>query len=70
MDPEIVIWGLPKGETEGWKEEILAVFPANTKAEANTAAVKEAAGAEGWHSFRVVCMNYNAPINWATAVSV
>jgi len=61
MQKEILIYGLPKGETREYMEDLLACFPANAKAEENTARVLEAAGNDGWHSFRITSYNGEAP---------
>lgn len=50
---EILIYGLKRGETRDYMEDLLACFPANDKAAQNIEAVKAAASAEGFHSFRV-----------------
>ena len=61
MQKEILIYGLPKGETRDYMESLLACFPANTKAEENKARVFEAAKNDGWHSFRITSYAGEAP---------
>ena len=46
----IIVWGLPAGETELWKETLLAE---TCRTPADVAAVKCAASKDGWHSFRI-----------------
>ena len=69
MTKEILIYGLPKGETRGYMEDLLACFPATDKAASNVEAVKAAASAQGFHSFRIATYNGEAP-NFAKAVNV
>ena len=66
---EIIIYGLPCGESRDYMEDILANFPATDKASANIEKVKAAASAQGWHSFRIAYYNGEAP-NFAKAVRV
>jgi len=66
---EIIIYGLPQGETRGYMEDILANFASNANDAANIEKVKVAASAQGWHSFRVATYNGEAP-NFAKAVNV
>jgi hypothetical protein len=66
---EIIIYGLPRGESRDYMEDILANFPATDKANANIEKVKAAASADGWHSFRVAYYNGEAP-NFAASVAV
>jgi hypothetical protein len=66
---EILIYGLPKGETRGYMEDILANFNHGVNTQANIENVKAAASAQGWHSFRVATYNGEAP-NFAKAVNV
>ena len=53
MNPEISVYGLPKGETERYTETLLACFSKTPTAELNIARIIEAASADGFHSFRV-----------------
>lgn len=55
---EIWLWGLPKGETESYKEALLA---SNCKNEADVEKVKEVAAKDGWHSFRVSTWDGSPP---------
>jgi len=66
---EIIIYGLPCGESRDYMEDILANFPATDKANANIEKVKAAAAAQGWHSFRIAYYNGEPP-NFAKAVRV
>jgi hypothetical protein len=61
----IVIWGLPKGETERYME---AVLSSRCKTEDDVRKVKAAAAADGWHSFRVATMDDNEKPDFASAV--
>lgn len=54
----IIVWGLQKGDTEAWKETLLAE---TCRTPADVAAVKAAASRDGWHSFRVAEWNGDAP---------
>lgn len=47
---EILVYGIPAGETERYTESLLAT---KCKDAADVAKVKEAAGRDGFHSFRV-----------------
>lgn len=66
---EILIYGLKRGETRDYMEDLLACFPATGSAAANIERVKAAASAEGFHSFRVAGYSGEAP-NFAKAVAV
>ena len=66
---EIVIYGLPCGESRDYMEDILANFPATDKANANIEKVKAAAAAQGWHSFRIAYYNGEPP-NFAAAIAI
>jgi hypothetical protein len=68
MTKEILIYGLPKGETRDYMEDLLACFPVSDKAAQNVEAVKAAASAQGFHSFRIATYNGEAP-NFAKAVN-
>jgi hypothetical protein len=69
MTKEILIYGLPKGETRDYMEDLLACFPVTDKAAQNVEAVKAAASAQGFHSFRITTYSGEAP-NFAKAVNV
>jgi hypothetical protein len=66
---EIIIYGLPCGESRDYMEDILANFPATDKANANIEKVKAAAAAQGWHSFRIAYYNGEPP-NFAAAIAI
>lgn len=66
---EIIIYGLPQGETRGYMEDILANFASNANDAANIEKVKTAATAAGFHSFRIAFYSGEAP-NFAKAVNV
>lgn len=66
---EIIIYGLPCGESRDYMEDILANFPATDKANANIERVKAAAAAQGWHSFRITYYNGEAP-DFAAAIAI
>jgi len=53
-----LVYGLPRGETERWKEDILS---SHSHTQADIRAVKDAAGRDGWHSFRVVLLDDGPP---------
>ena len=55
---ELIVYGLAAGETERWKETLLA---ATCRTDTDVAAVKAAASKDGWHSFRVARWNGEAP---------
>jgi hypothetical protein len=66
---EILIYGLARGETRDYMEDILANFASSANDAANIEKVKTAAIAAGFHSFRVATYNGEAP-NFAKAVNV
>lgn len=67
---EILVYGLKQGEHRDYMEDLLACFPANSKAAENIERVKAAASAAGFHSFRVTGFNPNAAPNFAAAVNL
>lgn len=69
MKTELLIYGLPKGETRDYMEDLLACFATGANNDSNIAKVKAAAAAQGWHSFRIATYNGDAP-NFAKAVNV
>jgi hypothetical protein len=69
MKTEILVYGLPQGETRGYMEDLLACFVKTDKAAQNVEAVKAAASAQGFHSFRIATYSGEAP-NFAKAVNV
>lgn len=66
---EIIIYGLPCGESRDYMEDILANFPSTDNAAANIEKVKAAAAAQGWHSFRIAYYNGEPP-NFAAAIAI
>jgi hypothetical protein len=70
MKTEILIYGLPKGETRDYMEDLLACFPVTDKAAQNVENVKAAASAAGFHSFRVAGFVPGTKPNFAKAVNV
>ena len=55
---ELLVYGLAKGETKRYMEDLLA---SHCKSPADVAAVKAAASKDGWHSFRVAEYRGEAP---------
>jgi hypothetical protein len=70
MNKEILIYGLEQGETRDYMETLLACFPVTDKATSNVEAVKAAATAKGFHSFRVAGFVPGTVPNFAKAVTV
>ena len=66
---EILIYGLERGETRDYMENLLANFLKDNNAASNIEKVKAAASAQGWHSFRIAYYNGEAP-DFAKAVRV
>ena len=58
---EIIIYGLAKGETRDYMEDLLACFPDSANTARNIENVKQAASAQGFHSFRVATYSGEAP---------
>lgn len=58
---EILIYGLKQGEHRDYMEDLLACFKDGANTEANIERVKAAAGAQGFHSFRVTSYAGQAP---------
>lgn len=54
---EFVLWGLAKGETMAYKEELLACC----KSKADVEKAKEVAAAHGFHSLRVSIFDGSPP---------
>ncbi len=69
MSKEILIYGLPKGETRDYMEDLLACFPVTDKAAQNVENVKAAASAAGFHSFRIAGFVPGTKPNFAKAVN-
>lgn len=70
MKSEILIYGLPKGETRDYMEDLLACFPVTDNAASNVEAVKAAASVQGFHSFRVAGFVPGTKPNFAAAVAI
>ncbi len=70
MKTEILIYGLKQGETRDYMEDLLACFPVTDKAAQNVEAVKAAASAQGFHSFRIAGFVPGSVPNFAKAVNV
>ena len=64
MQGQILVYGLPQGETRDYMEQLLAT---NCRTLADIDAVKRAAAAQGWHSIRVTKWD-GSPPNFAKAV--
>lgn len=56
-NPEFLLYGIPKGETERYTESLLAVRATLASAES----VKAIAAKDGFHSFRIAGFNGDAP---------
>lgn len=70
MKTEILIYGLPQGETRDYMEDLLACFPCGANDAANIAKVTAAATAAGFHSIRVTGFTPGTKPNFAKAVNV
>ncbi len=70
MKTEILVYGLKQGETRDYMEDLLACFPVTDKAAQNIEAVKAAASAAGFHSFRITGFVPGSVPNFAKAVNV
>ena len=70
MTTEILIYALERGETRDYMESLLACFPKTDKAASNIERVKQAASAQGFHSFRIAGFVPGTKPNFAKAVSV
>lgn len=57
-DPEILVYGLPAGETERYMEVLLS---SHSKSKEDVERVKAAASKDGWHSFRVTTFDGSPP---------
>lgn len=66
---EILIYGLSKDSTQDWQEDLLACFPDGAHTQDNINKVKEAASAQGFHSFRVSGYKGEAP-NFAKTLNI
>lgn len=58
MDKQILVYGLPAGETERHTEDLLAT---KCRTPEDVERVKAAASKDGWHSFRVVTWDGSPP---------
>jgi hypothetical protein len=58
MGTLILVYGLPRGETERYTESLLS---SRCQTAADIERVKTAAAADGWHSFRVAASDGRAP---------
>jgi hypothetical protein len=67
---EILIYGLKQGETREYMEDLLACFQVTDKAQDNIERVKQAASAQGFHSFRIAGFVPGTKPNFAKAVNV
>jgi hypothetical protein len=70
MKQEILIYGLKQGETRDYMEDLLACFQVTDKALDNIERVKQAASAQGFHSFRIAGFVPGTKPNFAKAVNV
>lgn len=62
---ELIIWGLPEGETDRLQEQVLS---SHCKTARDIEKVKRAASADGWHSFRIVRLDLSAPPDFVSVV--
>jgi len=69
MQKEILIYGLAKGETQDYMEDMLACFKDDRNTVSNIEKVKQAASAQGFHSFRVASYNGESP-NFTGTVAI
>jgi hypothetical protein len=60
---EIVIWGLPAGETDRLHESVLST---QCKTEADIENLKARAAKDGWHSFRVTEFDPTLPPDFSS----
>jgi len=65
LSSELVLWGLPEGVTESWREVLLTHGTA-----ARIAEVKTLAARDGFHSFRTARVNLATAPNFARTVNV
>jgi hypothetical protein len=70
MKQEILIYGLKQGETRDYMEDLLACFQVTDKVLDNIERVKQAASAQGFHSFRIAGFVPGTKPNFAKAVNV
>ena len=55
---ELILWGLPAGETDRLHEQVLITSTTGT---ARIDHVKQLASKDGWHSFRVQTLDGTVP---------
>lgn len=66
MNKEILIYAIPKNETERYMEDLIS---SRCKSQKDVDAVIAAATKDGWHSFRVAGFTYGEMPNFAGAVA-
>jgi hypothetical protein len=66
---EILIYGVPRGESCNHMESLLACFKSGANDALNIERVKAAASEEGYHSFRIAFYNGEKP-NFEKAVQL
>jgi hypothetical protein len=66
---EILIYGVPRGESCNYMEALLACFKSGANDALNIERVKAAASEEGYHSFRIAFYNGEKP-NFEKAVQL
>lgn len=64
---ETLIYALPAGKTERWHEDLM-YGGGRLLTATEIEAVKAAAGAEGWHSFRVTTFTEGEPVDFTKAL--
>jgi len=55
---EIILWGLPAGETDPIHQVILST---QCQSQADAERIKKQAAADGWHSFRIQVIDGSKP---------
>lgn len=66
MNKEILIYAIPKNETERYTEDLIS---SRCKSQKDVDAVIKAASKDGWHSFRVAGFTHGEMPNFARAVA-
>lgn len=66
MKNEIVLWGIAKGETEAWKEQVLYTKATNMN---DIDKVRAIAAKDGWHSFRVSVIDLSQEPNFKECIN-
>jgi hypothetical protein len=69
MKREILIYGVPRGESCDYMESLLACFKSGANDALNIERVKAAASEEGYHSFRLAYYNGEKP-NFEKAIQI